>query len=345
MGFRVFILSLVIAASAATTAIAADTLSLTNGDQLTGQITTQNEHFVRINTKYGPLRIPTNDIASVNAASPTIQSGIQNSITNASAPKQVIPSLSSLYPDPSMAPPAALENVSIATAEAAPEPEDDKFWGAKWSGNVNLGGNMKRGNSETESYSADAQIKARWEKHRGIIEGEYNFEEDSDRTTVDNRSLSFGHDYFFAEKWFMGNKLSFEQDDIDQIDLRTIASTGLGYQPYERDDLNLKMVLGPGYYHEKFENGNTDEGMTANWALDYDQKFYDDLFRIFHNHDLTMPIEETDAYLFTSESGIRVPIKKGIIASGQVDFDWDNDPAPGTVEDDTTYSVKLGYEW
>lgn len=344
MGFRIFFVSAMTILCAAGTAYAADTLSLKNGDQLTGTISSYNEHYVRINTNYGPLRIPANDVAAINTAKPAIQNGVQNAISNATAPKQVIPSLTSLYPDPSTAPPAALETVQIVSAPET-EPEEDKFWGADWSGNVNVGGNMKRGNSETESYSADAEIKARWEKHRGIIEGEYNFEEDDGNTTVDNRSLRFGHDYFFAEKWFMGNKLSFEQDDIDQIDLRTIASIGLGYQPYERDDLNLKMVLGPGYIHEKFENGDTDEGLTTNWALDYDQKFYDDLFRIFHNHDLTVPTEDTDAYLFTSESGIRVPIKKGIIASGQVDFDWDNDPAPGTAEDDTTYSVKLGYEW
>ncbi|MGB0720004.1 MAG: DUF481 domain-containing protein, partial [Bdellovibrionales bacterium] len=216
---------------------------------------------------------------------------------------------------------------------------------AEWSGDINLGADLKTGNSDNNGITADASAKARWDKHRAKIEADYNREEDNNQITVDNRSLDLTHDYFFADKWFWESAIGFEQDDIDRLDLRTIVNAGLGYQPYESDNLNLKFVLGPGYLHEKFENSGTDESLVVTWAMDYDQKFYGDAFRLFHNHDLNVPSDDTDAYLFQSESGIKLPIRSGIVASGQIDFDWDNNPAPGTVEDDTTYAVKLGYEW
>lgn len=321
-------------------ALAKDTLYLKNGDQITGSVTSHNEYFVRMNTKYGPLRIPVADLQTVNIENQTKQSGVDNAIAESQiAPKPMVPTISSLS-----VPATAIEDTSNAETVVSIE-EEKGLWGAEWDGNVNIGANLKTGNSDTTSIAADGEINAEWQKHRARLEAEYNFEEDNDDRTVDNRSVTLGHDYFFVEKWFIGSEATFQQDDIDKLDWRTILSTGLGYQPYKRDDLNLKFVLGPGYIKEEFEDGSGDSSATANWDLDYNQKFYDDLFRLFHNHDLTVPTDDFDSYIFQSESGVRVPIRRGIVASGQIDFDWDNNPAAGTVEDDTTYAVKLGYEW
>lgn len=222
---------------------------------------------------------------------------------------------------------------------------DKGLWGAEWSGNINFGADLKTGNSETNGINLDGMIKAAWEKHTLEAKVDYNREEEDGDLSVDNRALAFIHDYLFSKRWFIENTAKFEQDDIDLLDARYTLSSGLGYKVFDRDDLALKFVLGPGYLHEEFKNGMDDSSMTARWAADYMQKFSDDLFRVFHEHELLTPVDDADAFLFQSESGIRVPIRRGIVASGQIDFDWDNDPAAGTVEDDTTYALKLGYEW
>jgi len=71
----------------------------------------------------------------------------------------------------------------------------------------------------------------------------------------------------------------------------------------------------------------------------------EDFFRLYHNHDLFSPFDDFSSYLFESETGIKIPLRNGIVASGEIEFDWNNDPADGEGEDDTTYGVKLGYEW
>lgn len=219
------------------------------------------------------------------------------------------------------------------------------LWGARWDGNVNAGATVESGNSDSMAIDADARLTGRWDKHRTEWRADYNYEEDNDDVTVDDRSLNGAYDYFFAEKWFWNNQAGFEQDDVEKLDLRVDASTGLGYQVFERDDLELKMIAGPGYLYSEYENGREESDVSANWSLDYRQKFYEDFFRLFHRHELTAPVDDMDAFLFESESGVRLPLKRGIIASAQVDYDWNNDPAPGTGEEDTTYSLKLGYEW
>ena len=239
-------------------------------------------------------------------------------------------------------------NTATSTTEAAVEAIEGSAApkGVNWKGRVNFGASLQTGNTEEEALNADATLSAKWaEVHRATLKADYNFETNDDVETEDNKSIEGQYDYFFAEKWFFNSVVGFEQDDIDQLDLRTTAGIGLGYQPYESDDLNLQFVLGPTYLHEEFENGTEEDDLAARWALDYDQRIWDNALQLFHEHEILTPVEETDRFLFQSESGVRVPINKGLVATAQIDFDWDNEPEPGVVEDDTLYSLKLGYEW
>ncbi len=218
--------------------------------------------------------------------------------------------------------------------------------GAKWSGNANLGATIKSGNSDNSALNGDASAGARWEDQRAGIKADFNQEESNDTDTVDNKSISGTYDYFFAPKWFWNVSGGLENDEIALLDLRSIASTGLGYQMFESDNLNLKFVAGPGYIDEDYSTGAGESSATAHWALDYDQKFMEDLFRVFHNHTLLSPFEDmSGAYIFNSKTGVRLPIRAGIIATAELDFDHDHDPAAGTKSTDRVYALKLGYEW
>ncbi len=227
---------------------------------------------------------------------------------------------------------------------------DTGMWGAVWSGRANIGATLQTGNSDEETINADAEVQAEWmdgtdPKHRATLKADYNREEDNNNKTEDNRSIEGMYDYFFSPKWFLNTNAKFEQDDINQIDWRTDAGIGLGYQPYKQDDLNLQFILGPSYLRTEYENGRSEDAVAIREATEYDQKFWDDMIQLFHEHEFLVPADDADAFLFESESGIRVPLRKGLVATAEVEFDWDNDPEPGIKEDDTTYGLKLGYEW
>ncbi len=220
------------------------------------------------------------------------------------------------------------------------------WMGAKWSGRANIGASLQTGNTEQDAINADGVIQAKWgDIHRATLKAEYNRETEDGDTTEDNRSIEGLYDYFFAPKWFINTNAKFEQDDISDIDLRYNIGVGLGHQVFESDDLNLQYVLGPTYLREEFEDGSSDDSIAARWAFDYDQKVLENRFQLFHEHELLVPTDETDAFLFDSKSGVRIPIIHGIVGTAEVDFDWDNDPEPGIKEDDTTYAIKIGYEW
>ena len=332
----------------------AETLLLKNNDKLSGEIIFKGQGRVDIQNKYGVFEVPLSDISGVitrlengetrvNPVKQNVrvwQQTPQEGVVNNHAPVSPLPPA-----DVAVAARDAADLTPAEEAENSTEADETGLWGAKWSGNVNLGGSVRTGNSDTQTFNADFETKAKWEKYRANLSAEYNREEDADEVTVDDRMVALGLDYFFAERWFWENKAKFEQDDIELLDLRTTLTTGIGYQVYERDDLNLSYVLGGGYQREEYDTGETNDNITANWSLDYDQKVWEERLKLFHEHSLSVPVDAVDAFLFQSETGLRMPLPKNLNATAQVDFDWDNDPAEGAVEDDTTYSLKLGYEW
>lgn len=244
-------------------------------------------------------------------------------------------------------PPQSTPTTTTAKTSTTPEPG---LFGAHWSGRANIGASLQTGNTEQDAINIDNTINAKWldttgkTKHRAFINTELNLENEDDETTEDNRKLELGYDYFFKPKWFLDTFISFEQDDIDQLDLRTNLSLGIGHQHYESDALNLQYTLGASLLNEEFEN-NSEDSAAARWALDYDQKLWDEAFQIFHKHELIVPVDEADAYLLDTKTGLRMPLRKGLVTTAEIEFDRDNAPEPGVKKDDTTYAFKLGYEW
>jgi len=215
-----------------------------------------------------------------------------------------------------------------------------------WNGIINAGASKQSGNTDKSSINLDGKLTGHWsKKHRATFKAEYNRETDNGSKTEDNKKASAQYDYFFQPKWFWDGKLQLEQDDLSNIDLRSTLSGGLGHQVYDADDLKLHYIFGPSWLRTNYENDSSEDSFAAHWELDYEQSFRQDLFRLFHEQELTVPVDDNEAYFLDTKSGIRIPLKQGLIASGEIEFDRDNKPETGIEKNDTTYSAKLGYEW
>lgn len=322
----------------ASTPVQADVLYLQNGDRLRGSVlNATNAQSLSFRTGYGEtINVPWTHVDRVYDSN-------YNRISTPGRPSAfAAPLTGSSEPLP--------EETAIRVSEApakvasAAVPDAGK---PKWSGRVNLGASIQTGNSEKDAINADASAKVKWKDvHRAGIKGEYNREKDAGTITEDNWKIDGNYDYFYTDQWFLNTTLGFEQDEIDLIDLRTTAGLGIGHQLFEQDDLNLKYILGLVYLRETFtNNSDSEDSLAARWNFDYDQKVWGDALQLFHDHELLVPTDETDAYLFDSKTGVRVPIKEGLVATAEIDFEWDNAPEPGVQEDDTKYSLKIGYEW
>ncbi|MEA3230479.1 MAG: DUF481 domain-containing protein, partial [Thermodesulfobacteriota bacterium] len=111
---------------------------------------------------------------------------------------------------------------------------------------------QESGNSDTDNTRIDADFVARTEKSRFGIGGEFNREKSDEITTVNNWKAYCNYDYFISQKWFWYALSLFEHDDFKDLDLRSTLGTGIGYQVFESDLLNLSFSAGPAYIDENF---------------------------------------------------------------------------------------------
>ncbi len=318
----------------------ADQVNFKNGDRLSGTIiSTRDVNTLYFQSAYGgDMRINWDQIESVfdQNMRPVVKPVAPSSVSTLTG-----------YNDARVETWTQNQIVTTSPQSAPSAPEnlaenEDNF---KWSGRVNFGGALEEGNSKSKSLGLDANLTARDAKNRFHFGGEANWEEESGQET-ENDPLGFGlYDRCVTEEYFVGGNLQFERDKFEELDLRSRIGLYNGYQFYEQDDLNLQIKAGAEYIDEQFTDDSSENDIAASWGFDYDQKFYEGAFQLFHAHNISVPVSNTVAFLIDSETGIRVPVGKHLTGTAQVDYDWDNEPAAGVQEDDTSYSIKLGYEW
>ncbi len=240
----------------------------------------------------------------------------------------------------------ALLSISPAFADdndATPEAQEQET--LSWSGRINFGGNVTDGNTNSKAAVLDGLAKARDIKNRYTLGAELRYAEDEGDETENEYQIYAEYDRFINEKLFTGARVSYKADDIADLDRRIKVGPYAGYQFYEGEKLNLSTRLGLDYISDEYENGDSEDSAGVSWGVDYDQRIIDDTLQIFYKHDVSMPLDDTEGFLYDGETGVRFPIAKVLTGSAQIDFDWDNDPAPGVKENDTKYSVKIGYEF
>ncbi len=309
-------------------------LYLNNGDRLSGQVVLNYDNGdILFKMDAGPeIRLP----ASILSEKAQINTDLKAQAVLPESQEDKVPPVAAAntpeYPNAQQ-----LSNIE-PSAPAVVHP-------FSWGGRVEVGGELQSGNSETQAILLDVRLQAREGKNRYQADFDFERSEDEDVVTDDNKELRLEYERFQTKRWFVGADATFENDDVAELDLRSRVGLNTGYQFYEQDDLKLKANAGLAYLNENFANQSTDTSLALTQATDYEQSFLDEHFRLFYEHDLLLPTDQFDAFIFDSEGGVRVPVAKSLIGSASVEFDWDNDPAQGVKEEDITYKISVGYEF
>ena len=215
----------------------------------------------------------------------------------------------------------------------------------KLSGNIDVGVSVDSGNSDEQEYLIDAKIKARNVKNRWTLVVDSDFNSKNGKEIENDHSIDLLYDRFAkGSKWFYGARGKAEVDKVTDLDIRTRLGPIVGYQMFDDDDLSLLFRVGPEWLHEEYENQDADDYVSAFWSLDYEQQLFKKV-RGFHNHQITAPFSDVDAFLFESDTGLRIPLSEHLRATAGIEFDWSNSPPEGIREQDLTYYLKLGYEF
>ncbi|RLA58525.1 MAG: hypothetical protein DRQ89_15280 [Epsilonproteobacteria bacterium] len=217
--------------------------------------------------------------------------------------------------------------------------------GYKVSGNIHFALESDHGNTVEQDIDINGKLEFRSLTDRYTLTGILENDTDKGKQSEDNWFFTGKYDRFTTKNRYYGALLSFERDRFDDLELRTIFGPYVGRQFYETHDLNLRLETGLSQVHESNMKSDNDKYLSFNWFIDYDQYFFNKFTQFYHKHNGLWNLENTQRMTLDSRTGFRFPLKSGFVASAELEFDYDNAPKADIGKTDTTYRVKLGYQF
>ena len=217
--------------------------------------------------------------------------------------------------------------------------------GFRFSGRASLALKADRGNTDKDEIDMDADLRLRRKRDRFTLFGELERDTNNNRVTKDKWKLRNTYNYFTNEQLYYLVTLPMEADDLAELTLRAGLGPGLGYQFFESEAMNLKTELGILRVHEDFKTQEDNNYWAAGWLIDFDKYVFRDLVQFYHRQTGLWNLHDTSSVAWDTWTGLRIPLYLGLIASTEVKVDYDSGAAKGADEIDTTYRIKLGYQW
>ena len=319
---------------------AADTLTMKNGDTLSGEVVNKSGKLLRFKTTYaGTLEITWSEVRDLQMDELTevvLDDDFRLQATSVRAGGESVGSVGA-------------KDAGIGVAAERIDKIKPKPWevgrGGKFTGKVNFAAKLEGGNSEQDEIDTDFELAYRRGKHRFRSHGQLEFDKNDGDTTKQDWFLLGKYDYFFTEHVYFTGTYNVKQEKYADLDLRQFGGPGIGYQFLTGPPTTLLSEVGLAYYHEEFSDGETNSFVGPNWYLNYEQQLFKGKLKFYHKNLATISMDEISKQLWHSWTGFSVPIVGGIIGSTEMEMDYDSKPADDAEKLDTTFRLKLGYEW
>jgi putative salt-induced outer membrane protein YdiY len=220
-------------------------------------------------------------------------------------------------------------------------------------GNVSVGASAARGNTNTSTVSLLALFEARSDRQRLTISGEYNYGETDNELTQRNAKGRIQYDFFVTKRFYVFASALFEGDKFEDLNLRTALSAGPGYQFIDigdfegayLDKMQLRGELGVSYFNEDFKSSPDSSYVAGRWGLKFEWPITPWGTTLFHNDEGYPSFEHSADFYVTTQQGVRFNLVKNFVAGFQVNWDYDNTPAPGRKNADVLYLLTVGYNF
>jgi hypothetical protein len=319
--------------------VSADTLVMMDGSRLNGEVIHQEGGALEFSTPYaGVIQVQWSQVSEVIADKP-MELFLDN--------KELITSQRIIRSTSGMTVETASGTRQITDADLVYiNPEKwRRGEGYKLSGRVNLGVEYQQGNTDREELGLDGEVKIRRQHDRLNVIGQFEKDKSMSVTTAENWLLRSKYDYFVTDKWYYGGTLKFEHDEFADLDLRTALGPHIGYQFFESNELNLGVDAGLLYVIEDYTVSADDEYTALGWNVDFDKLLFGKGIQFYHRQSGQLQVDEIDNVVIDTWTGLRFPLYAGLLASAEVQADYDGGAPPGVDKVDNTYLIKLGYQW
>ncbi|HVT83183.1 MAG TPA: DUF481 domain-containing protein, partial [Phycisphaerae bacterium] len=307
-------------------AAVADTVSLNNGDKITGTIQELNPTNVVVETPYaGKLTID-------RAAIKTMHSDKEVTITSP-AGERVEKFLSPAPEDKGWKETAAYVPPAPPTP---PRHTSYLYLGPDWKNQLTLGITNTTGNDSTTSIASSLSLHYLHKPDELTIkvEGVYGLNNGTQNAGLFAETAVYRHD--ITEKLFAYLDDDVRYDAIKGISLQATGTGGLGYKLLTTSKFTLDVRGGPGVTYLKTFDGDTNVAPAGEAGLRMTYIFTDRL-NATHEDTYTTSLIDTDVWRIHSETALnlKVDVESGLGLKLSFNDDYENRPSSGRKNNDT----------
>ena len=213
----------------------------------------------------------------------------------------------------------------------------------KYTGSVTLGGSLNKGNTDKASLNSAARFQARGKRQRVFFEGKYNYGESDGVKDEENWLFRGKYDFFVTKKFYTYAQTLLESDDFQDLNLRSTAGVGVGYQILDTDRTKLSAEAGPSYVNEDYDEAKDNRYAAARWSVRFEFDIVPERIKLFHLDEGFYSLEESDTWFVLTEQGVRFTLVENFFANFEFDYKYNNSPAPGNKKSDYAYIIGVGY--
>ena len=313
----------------------ADTIHLLNGDKLTGTVTVMKNGKLKLTTTYaGEITIDWGQVTSLDSDEPM---KVFVKPDPATTSEQTIADAKSEQTK-EVGTEQGIKTETVAAINSTPKDYTLK-------GGVRAGWNKASGNTRKENISAAFDISYAIGKNRWKANGDHYWGTSKGERSDYNWLLSADYNRFLDEKIYVTGSGQVQQDQFQDLELRSIIGTGLGYQFFNSDELTLSVEAGPAYVWEDYSTRDSRDFVAGKWGIDFNWWVFPKRLNLFHTQMGLVSMEDSKNWLWQSRSGVMFPIIKRFFGSFQYNYDWTNEPVPGKKQDDSRIMFNLGYSF
>ena len=241
----------------------ADTVTLKNGDRLTGTVTQLTGGKLTVKTTYGgDIVIAWDQVITVKLDKPLIVSNETKVGKKVEINKTEITAIDrtdsgfavTTSAGPESLPAAQLTTVRSGNAQSVYEASLHPGWSHAWTGGANLSVALARGNSETTTIGAGVTAVRPTPNDKSSLYYNTLYTHDgiADATTANLTDAGLRYDHNLNPKLFGFGTLDFNVNGLQDLNLRTIAGGGLGWHAIARPAQQLDLLGGVVYTHESY---------------------------------------------------------------------------------------------
>lgn len=347
--------------------VAADVLELEDGSRLVGKLVRLEANHVLFQTSFsGELSIARKAVTGLETDTPVVVSLADGSrlvgnLVNAPGQGQRISTrlVGEVPLDPAQITaawgPEAKAPEVVAMEQAAKEHalQVEELQAARlsaddvWTGAAAIGIAGADGNTRKNNMSGSIQAKRTTDFDRLSLGLQGRTASDQGKQTEAEVIATAGLERDFTERWFAFGDASFERDRFEDIDLRAIFTSGVGYFVLKKPWQEWKPKIGLGYQFEAFESTPNEGSFVLSMGYEY-WVTMGGRTKFGHNLTYLPSIEDPGKdYRVVSEATLKYPLSADEAWNLQFSLkhQFDGLVPPGVKDLDTYYNVNIGYDF